>query len=121
MLIKFKKGEKLPLIDTNEVEVGMKVSEDVRDRTGKVLLTQGQTLEEKHLKAFKIWGIRKIFVELGNKTDPENSEKGQKATTPNKTDLKKPNSQLERIFNFVNREESPHMQAIFEFAQENNK
>lgn len=41
---------------------GMVVEQDVKDLTGRVLLTSGSTILEKHIKIFKSWGITEVFI-----------------------------------------------------------
>jgi len=50
-------------ITTNDIEPGMILSSDVKDRGGRTLLKAGVELTEKHLKVFKTWGITHIEVE----------------------------------------------------------
>jgi hypothetical protein len=50
-------------ITTNDIETGMILSSDVKDRGGRALLKAGLELTEKHLKIFKTWGITHIEIE----------------------------------------------------------
>lgn len=45
------------IINIDDIESGMVLGGDVKDRTGRVLLVAGTTITEKHIKIFKMWGI----------------------------------------------------------------
>ncbi len=49
------------LIDN--VQPGMVLAEDLRDRHGRFLLAKGMPVQEKHLRIFKIWGVSEVAVE----------------------------------------------------------
>lgn len=44
-------------INLEDVQIGMVLESDVKDRNGRVLLGAGAALTEKHLKIFKMWGV----------------------------------------------------------------
>lgn len=50
-------------VKLGKLEVGMVLSQNVKDRTGRILLTAGQKITEKHLKTLKAWGITDVAVE----------------------------------------------------------
>ncbi len=53
----------MPKLTISDVEAGMVLSSDVKDRSGRMLLKAGMDLTEKHLKVFKIWGIVQVEIE----------------------------------------------------------
>ncbi|MFQ5443371.1 MAG: hypothetical protein ACE5EK_02020, partial [Nitrospinales bacterium] len=59
------KGTKL-----KSVKAVMVVEIDVKDLTGRVLLTSGNAILEKHIKIFKSWGITEVFIK-GTQDDGE--------------------------------------------------
>lgn len=50
-----------------DVEVGMVLAVDVKDRGGRTLLKAGVELSDKHIKIFKTWGIIQIEI-VGKET-----------------------------------------------------
>lgn len=44
-------------INIDDIESGMVLDGDVKDRTGHVLLVAGTTITDKHIRIFKMWGI----------------------------------------------------------------
>jgi hypothetical protein len=58
-------------IPVAEVSVGTVVAKPVYDVSGRMLVSAGTALTEKHLRAFKIWGIGKVCVDSGDLAEPE--------------------------------------------------
>ncbi len=52
------------------IEPGMILATEVKDRNGRVLLSAGAEITEKHLRIFKMWGILGAMV-LGGQTEEE--------------------------------------------------
>ncbi|PIQ95450.1 MAG: hypothetical protein COV67_14790 [Nitrospinae bacterium CG11_big_fil_rev_8_21_14_0_20_56_8] len=50
-------------VKLKDLKEGMFVSKDVKDRTGRVVVTAGTRMNSKHLKIFKSWGIISVEVE----------------------------------------------------------
>lgn len=50
-------------VTVTRLKEGMVLSEDVHDRGGRVLMTQGTPVQEKHIRIFKTWGIPAVHVE----------------------------------------------------------
>jgi hypothetical protein len=50
-------GGGMARINLEDVQVGMVLASDVKDRNGRILLGAGTMLTEKHLKIFKMWGV----------------------------------------------------------------
>jgi HD-like signal output (HDOD) protein len=59
------------IVHVDNLEVGMVLSEDVKDINARLLLTKGQKIQSKHIRIFKIWGITEVCVvgESQNKKD----------------------------------------------------
>ncbi|MCJ8499579.1 HDOD domain-containing protein [Desulfatitalea alkaliphila] len=58
------------LVKVEEVAQGMVLSEDVRDINARLLLAKGQTIEGRHLRMLKMWGVFEVAV-AGSDPDPE--------------------------------------------------
>ena len=50
-------------VKLGKLEVGMVLSQNVKDRNGRVILTVGQKIAEKHLRILKAWGVTDVAVE----------------------------------------------------------
>lgn len=50
-------------ISFDNLASGMVLSADVKDRSGRILLAAGNTLTEKSLRVFKMWGVTEAEVE----------------------------------------------------------
>ena len=50
-------------IKLGKLEAGMVLSQNVKDRSGRVLVTAGQKITEKHLAIFKDWGVTDVAIE----------------------------------------------------------
>lgn len=50
------------VISLDAIEPGMILAGDVKDRSGRVLLSTGAEISEKHLRIFKMWGILTVSV-----------------------------------------------------------
>lgn len=50
------------MVPIDNLAVGMVLAQDVRDRTGRLLLGAGAELGEKHLTIFRTWGIAEADI-----------------------------------------------------------
>lgn len=50
-----------------DIEAGMILASDVKDRAGRVLLKSGIELVEKHLKILKSWGVVQVEIAGGER------------------------------------------------------
>jgi hypothetical protein len=50
------------VLNLDQVEPGMVLAAEVKDRTGRVLLAAGVAVTEKHLRIFKMWGVTEADV-----------------------------------------------------------
>ena len=53
----------MPLYAIDDLEPGMVLSKDIKDRTGRTLLKADMALQEKHLKILKTWGISAVEIQ----------------------------------------------------------
>jgi len=90
----------MSIIHINKLEPGMVLADEVRDLSGKLLLTKGKTVQLDHFRIFKIWGVTEVNI-LGNNggkeeakpnLDPEQIEKIKESTMQvfSHTDLEHP-------------------------------
>ena len=48
------------VVPTDNIQSGQVLAEEVRDINGRLLLSKGHTIEAKHIRIFKIWGISEV-------------------------------------------------------------
>jgi hypothetical protein len=51
------------VIHIDKIQPGMKLAGDVKDQTGRILLTAGHEVSERHLKIFRMWGVSEADIE----------------------------------------------------------
>jgi hypothetical protein len=51
------------LINGGDIRPGMVLAKDVKDRNGRLLLTAGNELTDKHIKIFKMWGVTEADIQ----------------------------------------------------------
>lgn len=61
------------MVDVDNLDVNMVLSEDVRDINSRLLLAKGQKIQSKHIRIFKIWGVTEVSV-VGSKYRKKNEE-----------------------------------------------
>lgn len=49
-------------IDVSEIVLGMELAEPVKNMYGQLLLSDGSSLAENHIKLFKTWGIQSVVI-----------------------------------------------------------
>jgi hypothetical protein len=47
-------------VKIKDLQEGMILADNVRDQNGMLIVSQGQSISEKHLRTFKSWGITEI-------------------------------------------------------------
>jgi len=60
----------MALINFEDLVVGMKVTDAVKDQAGRMVMSAGSEITQKHLRIFKMWGITQVEVDA----DAENVE-----------------------------------------------
>lgn len=83
------------MVDVDNLDVNMVLSEDVRDINSRLLLAKGQKIQSKHIRIFKIWGVTEVSV-VGSKDRKKN---GELDIEPNK--LKRLTEETKFIFKHV--------------------
>lgn len=58
-------------IRLKHLEIGSTLSEDVKDLNGRMLLSAGSEITDKHLKIFRTWGITEVSIVGGDGLDDE--------------------------------------------------
>jgi hypothetical protein len=62
-------------IKVKKLEAGSTVATDVKDISGRMLLSAGSVVTEKHLNVFKTWGVTEVeIVESDNEVTNSDSE-----------------------------------------------
>jgi hypothetical protein len=62
------------IINLDDIQPGMTLSKDVKDRTGRVLLTAKTQLTEGHIKIFRKWGVLSADIEGVSREEVVNNE-----------------------------------------------
>ena len=55
----------MAVVTLDQVHAGMVLADDVRDRRGRLLMPSGRELTEKHLEAFRMWGVTAVDIDGG--------------------------------------------------------
>ncbi len=87
----------------------MVLSGEVRDRRGRLLIPAGAEIQEKHLKALRLWGVLSVDVEGGPSSDAE-----LQALEP--WALESAEKQLARLFSVSGRDH-PLLEALFDLCR----
>ncbi len=64
-------------VNVNKATPGMVLEQNVLDQKGRLLFQSGQTITERHIRIFKIWGVTEIWVqngESGSSSSPPSEE-----------------------------------------------
>ena len=56
-------------ISLDDLQIGAILAADVKDRGGRLLLSAGAEIEERHLKIFRGWGVADIHIEADDDID----------------------------------------------------
>lgn len=62
------------LTNINQIKPGMVLDDDIRDHHGRFLLGKDLTIESKHLRILKIWGINQAYIKNDDLEDSEDHE-----------------------------------------------
>ncbi|MDA1110748.1 MAG: hypothetical protein O3A78_13205 [Nitrospinae bacterium] len=64
-------------VKIKDLQEGMILADNVRDQNGMLIVSQGQSISEKHLRTFKSWGITEIDIveSMGEKDEADPPEK----------------------------------------------
>lgn len=58
----------MPSIDVDSLQDGMKIAADVVNLHGQLILKKGVSIEEKHMRILKAWGVQTVEVESAGGT-----------------------------------------------------
>ncbi len=60
-------------VPTAELRAGMTLAAPVHDRSGRLLIPAGMTLQDKHLRVLQAWGVSEVRIQDGDPpaTDPD--------------------------------------------------
>jgi hypothetical protein len=50
------------LVATAQIAIGMVLDKAIKNKHGQLLIPGGITIEEKHIKLFKTWGISSVYI-----------------------------------------------------------
>jgi hypothetical protein len=53
----------MPIVRREQLKDGMILAEDVRDQSGRILLSAGAEIAEKHIRVFQSWGVTEFYIE----------------------------------------------------------
>lgn len=82
------------VLSFDAIKPGMVLANDVKDRNGRILLSAGAVITEKHLRIFKMWGVLTVSVQGEGEEDPL-------SRTPQNVDpeiLRKTESRIAELF-----------------------
>lgn len=99
------------IITYDNLEPGMVLASDVKDRSGRILLAAGNPVTEKALRIFKMWGVTEADVE--GVAQEELSAK--KAANLNPEILRKTEERLNELFIHCDREH-PAIKELYRLA-----
>jgi hypothetical protein len=90
-------------INIQDIEPGMVLGAEVKDRTGRVLLSKGTAITEKHLSIFKMWGVVDAVIENADKEKIE--AKAVADISP--TELVAAQEEIDAMFRFIEQQDHP--------------
>ncbi len=90
-------------LNIEDIEPGMILGAEVKDRTGRVLLSKGTVISEKHVSIFKMWGVIDAVIENADKEKID--AKATAALEP--ADLAAAQQKVDILFRFVEQQENP--------------
>ncbi len=100
-------------INVSELIEGMVLSKDAVDIRGRVILSAGNYIKDKHIKIFKSWGISKVCIEGDLKK--ENSQKSCDKKDPRITELVE--KEMKELYKFTDKRH-PAIKELFDLSTE---
>ena len=64
----------MTILHVNKLEVGAVLAEEVVSPQGMKIAAAGDTISDKHLKAFKAWGVTEVSIRGEEDEAPENAD-----------------------------------------------
>jgi hypothetical protein len=90
-------------LNIQDIEPGMVLGAEVKDRTGRVLLSKGTTVTEKHLSIFKMWGVVNATIENADKEKIE----AKAVADLDPSMLQQAQEEINLLFRFIEQQENP--------------
>jgi hypothetical protein len=103
----------MTVIRISQVKTGQDVATDVKDRSGRVLLTAGTVLTEKNIKIIKAWGV--VDVDVTGVEPSTIEEESELLRNISDDKLHSIELELSSRFRFVNRSH-PLISELFEIC-----
>lgn len=101
----------MAIVRANQLEAGMILEQDVKDRSGRVLLRRGVSLTEKTLRILKTWGIAEVDIKAVGDASADKEEGGTKTPVDPAT-LAKAEKEAAEIFKCTDLK-NPVMKELF--------
>lgn len=99
------------ILQLPQLQPGMTLAEDVRSKTGRLLIAKGILLNDQHLRVLKTWGIEQASIVV---TGNDNSET-ETRNDPSEMQILAAMSELEPFFCLVDRNH-PFVAALLRLA-----
>jgi hypothetical protein len=99
------------IIHIDELEVGLKLAEDVQSPQGMKIASQGDTITAKHVKAFKAWGITEINIQGVDSQESRPQDEEPKGAVPRQVVVQ----EIDRLFEKTNRND-PVVSELYNLA-----
>ena len=99
------------VINIDNIEPGMVLAMDVKDRAGRILMAAGNEVTEKHLRIFRMWGVTEADVQGVEMDDV--TAKATMAVDPEQ--LRRANDRMQALFVHANTE-NPFMKELLRLA-----
>lgn len=97
------------ILHTDEVKAGQILGEDILTPQGMKIASKGNAVSERHLKAFKAWGVAKVLIQ--GEIQPDNSVEKEKLNCD--LDCQENLEVINHIFSKTNRDD-PVIHELYE-------
>ncbi|ADU65368.1 hypothetical protein LGV61_02985 [Desulfurispirillum indicum] len=103
----------MPVIRTKYLEVGMVVSADVFDQSGRLLFSADTEITEKHIKVLKTWGVTEVAV-YGS--DPDSADELLEHIDPARIEAAR--KRVAQLFRYASSSDDPCTAELKRLAQQ---
>lgn len=93
----------MEIVDIDHLKEGMVLAADVRDSNSRLLLTRGNTINSRHVRIFKIWGVNEILV-MGASNDL--TDAGADPELPDAGKLEEVRIRIRKLFQHLDQDNS---------------
>lgn len=97
----------MAILPLDQLQPGMRLAKEVREAGGRLLLGAGETIDERHLRLFKAWGVPEAHI--------AGPEPPSSAPPVNNTHLTHARRHADQLFSRANREH-PAMARLYDLA-----